>query len=312
MRQITITDFTGTTPADIWVCSEISGATCTSGNTGCEYIGEVSSFPHTFFVTGDTAEENFFIKIIDETNCLVCKDVYVIPTPTPTQTPSVTPTPTVTPNLSATPTITPSETPSVYYAYVIPEPQDATSLAELGEYMFLNDAMYFFGFGNSGIPNVNGYEGDLQRYISYSGFTGGGSKFKTDVSTLKSPIRLSSGVGYDEHGCMQQQYTFGSIEIDTTKVDPSIQYFYSIWVPDDAIPSWNNMAVNIGMGSPCSESVISDAIPSETLASLRVNVGSYGKIPPGVYRVLWLPLSATIPISLPLNRNIYFKGEYIL
>jgi len=295
MQQITITDFTGTTPADLWVCSEISGATCSSGSTGCYFVGTTSVFPYTFYVSGDTLDNNFFIKIIDGSGCVTCKTVFILETPTPTPTIPLTPTPTTT--MSITPT--PTETPSLYYAYVIPEPQDAVSQAELGSYMLSQGSQYFFGFGNSGLPNLNNYATEMDIYMSFSGFSGGGTKFKTDVSTLKSVVRTTAGYGYDTFNCIQQQYTFGTIKVDVTDIDPTETYFYSIWIPDSAIPSWVNMSVNIGLQGSCSKGFLSDTIPSPTLSSIPVTVGLNGKIPSGTYRVLWMPFSGLIPNKLP-------------
>jgi len=228
--------------------------------------------------------------------------------------PIITPSPQVTPTLTPTPTSTPSISPLPveYFAYIFPEPQDSSSLLSLGQYMYDTGASLFFGFGNSGPPDLYSYSNDLTVYASYSGFTlGGGSNFKVPVSTLKSTIRQSSGTGTDTFGCEQQQYTFGTMEIDTDDINVSLPYFYSIWIPTESIPiSWSNMKVMITR-EKCSQ-VINNTIPSPSLASIVVNVGSGSAIPEGSYRVLWMPYGGYITPELVTNYPIYFKGENLI
>lgn len=231
----------------------------------------------------------------------------------PSATPTTTQTPTQTPTIGLTPTITPSPTSGLYYAYLFAEPQDSTSLVSLGDYMSNNGALYFFGYGNSGVPNINNYSGDLDTYAHYSGFTlGGGSKFITPVSNLSSLIRTQSGVGPDTFNCETQQYTFGTIKVDETNVDTTETYFYSIWIPTDAIPiSWNNMTINIGRNE-CSQTVVSDTVPSPSLATQIITISSGAAIPAGTYRVFWMPFSGYITPELALSYPLYFKAENLI
>ena len=246
-------------------------------------------------------------------------------TETPTNTPTVTPTTTTTATQGTTPTQTPTntetptptQTPTVtptmteYLAYVFAEPQDSTSAFQLGEYMYNSGATNFFGFANSGVPSVTDYENNLIIYASYSGFTNGGSgNFITPVSSLNSIIRQLPSTGNDSYGCPQNQYTFGSIEITTSNVNPNIEYFYSVWVPLNGVGgSMSNMTVDISLGNACSGLIVDNTIPSPTLSAINVTIPSGSSIPSGIYRVLWMPINGLQPPGLPLTSSLYFKGD---
>ena len=233
---------------------------------------------------------------------------------TPSTTPTITPTNTPTTTTTQTPTITPSVTssPSPYFAYIFAEPQDATSSFDLGQYMYNSGATGFFGFSNSGVPPANAsYENNLIIYSKYSGFRLGGiGNFYTSPSSLKSIVREVSGTGNDSFGCPQNQYTFGTIEIKIGDVNPNENYFYSVWVPLNGVGgSLINMTVDIGIGNPCEGSIVSNTIPSPSLSAINVTLPSGCAIPEGTYRVLWMPVSGLQPPGLPLNNNLYFKGD---
>jgi len=253
-------------------------------------------------------------------------------TPTPTPTPSITPTNTSTP--SVTPTITPTNTPTqtntstptntptmtptpssaAFFAYVFAEPQDSTSLTDLGQYMLTSGSTLFFGYGNSGVPAVSAsYPVDLNYYARYSGFTiGGVNNFISPASSLKAPIRQLSGTGTDSFGCSQSQYTFGTIEIKTIDINPTIQYFYSIWIPLAGVGgSMTNMTVDAGTTS-CSSNLFSGAIPEPPQAGLdaaNVYIGSGAAIPSGAYRVLWINPNLVQPSTPPTNLSLFIKGN---
>ncbi len=234
------------------------------------------------------------------------------PTQTPTETPTQTPTPTVTIGLSPTPTMTPSATPSIYYAYIFPEPLDSTSQSELGQYLYDNGATWY-GYANSGgYPSGVDYASDMNRYVQYSGWTGGVGNFISNVSSLSSTIKQTSGTGTDTFGCIQSQYVFGTIEISTTDIDPDTQYSYSIWVPLNGVGgSMNNITVDIAQGSACGVEIGNGEIPDEINALINVTVPSGCAIPSGTYRVLWTPPILGYPAlsNLPINSSIFIKGN---
>lgn len=253
------------------------------------------------------------------------------PTPSPTQTPTVTPTnqtptatpthtatPTVTPTNTATPGVSPTQTPtntptpsgSGFVAYLFPEPQDSTSLIDLGQYMVDAGAVSFFGIGNSGVPAGATYASDLAIYAQYSGWTGSVGNFITNVTSFAGPIRQSSGSGVDTYGCTQNQYTFGSIPVNTSQVDPNVQYSYTVWVPLAGVGgTMNNMTIDVGFGSACSTSVINDGVPDATNALVNVVVPSGCAIPSGTYRVLWMNELYLEPSALPLSTTFWVKGD---
>jgi hypothetical protein len=232
-------------------------------------------------------------------------------TATPTNTPTNTATPNNTPNNSPTTTPTPTQTPTssqiLPSAYLIPEPLDSVSQNDLGQYMIDNGSMGYYGFGNSGIPSTVTYASDMAVYILYSGWTGSNGNFITNISNNSSFIRQASGSGTDSFGCTQNQYTFGTIEITTSEVNPSVQYSYSVWIPLNGVGgTLNNMTVDVGNGAACSNNIFNDYIPDSGLAGLSVNVPSGCQIPAGTYRVLW---NFILPATVPLGDTLYFKGD---
>lgn len=240
----------------------------------------------------------------------------ITPTPglSPSQTPTQTTTPTVTPTNTTTPTVTPTMTPSpssaAFNAYLFPEPQDSTSLNDLGQFMFDTGAVSFFGWGNSGTPAGPDYASDMAIYAKYSGWTGSAGNFITNVASLRGAIRQSSGSGVDIYGCPQNQYTFGSIQVDTTQVNPSVQYTYTVWIPLAGVGgTMTNMTVDVGFGSACSTSVINDGVPDVVNAGVNVVVPSGCAIPAGTYRVLWMNELYNQPNTTPLSTTFWVKGD---
>jgi len=233
------------------------------------------------------------------------------PTPTNTETPTNTPTntetPTNTPTNTPTLTQTPSQTTSLFKAYLFPEALDSTSQDSLGQFMYDNGADWY-GFVNSGtIPGSTNYESNMLIYIQYPGWTGSSGNFITSVANLTGNIRQSSGSGTDTFGCPQNQYTFGTIQVTTSNVNPNVQYDYSIWIPLAGVGNTlTNMTVDVGSSSPCTNNLFSDAIPDLGAASIDVDVPLGSILPAGTYRVLW---NFVVPATLPLGSSIYFKGD---
>jgi hypothetical protein len=252
-------------------------------------------------------------------------------TATPTNTPSITPTNTQTPtntaSNTATPTPTNTETPTntptntntptptnlPFRAYVFPEPQDATSQANLGLFMdtISSSSATYYGFGNTGgYPAGPGYADDLNWYVQYSGWTGSSGNFITNVELLSNSIRQASGSGTDSQGCSQNQYTFGSIGITTSNVNPNEQYVYSVWVPLAGVGgTFNNMTLDVGTGAACSTSIIDNGIPDSGDAAINVTVPSGCAIPAGTYRVLWMQELNLQPTTPPLGTTLWIKGD---
>jgi hypothetical protein len=275
---------------------------------GTIYLGP-QVFPFTYVSEYYIGRYDCYSATYDTIYSIVVGDE-PIPTPTPTVTPTATPvTQTPTPTPTITPTVTPS--PGIPRAYLFAEPQDSTSSTSLGEYMYNNGAINFFGYANGGVPSTSNYENDLIVYTQYSGFISGGQgNFITPISSLNSFIRSEPGSGLDSFGCPQNQYTFGSIQITTTTVNPNVEYFYSVWIPLSAVGgTMDNMTVDISIGSPCDGSIVKNSIPSPSLSAIDVNVPSGAAIPQGLYRVLWMPTNGLQPPKTPLINNLYFKGN---
>jgi hypothetical protein len=232
---------------------------------------------------------------------------------------------------SPNPTPTPTPTPTypynnLNYTYIVPEPQDATSLTDLGTYMANSGSTNFLGWGNGGVPSTTDYSNNLNVYIHYSGFTGGSGNFISNVGNLKSPSRQLSNEPpsplsfstysnvTDMFGCETVPF-FNTIEINITNINPNIQYFYTIWVPINKplSPSITNILVNIG-NAPCDSNILFGGIPDSVLFSQDVFVTSGAAIPEGYYRILWIDPSCLLPSSVlsSLNSSIYFRGNAII
>jgi hypothetical protein len=225
-------------------------------------------------------------------NYLTGNTLTYIPT-SPNPTPTVTPTPTYPYN-------------NLGYTYIVPEPQDATSLSDLSTYM-TSSGSTFLGWGNSGLPSTIGYSNNLDIYIRYSGFTGGSGNFISNVNNLKSSNNS------DSFGCPSIGI-FNTIEITPTDVNPNIQYFYTIWIPISVPfpPSVTNLLVNIGYGVSCTSSILNNGVPDSVLFSQDVFVTTGAPIPTGYYKVLWLDPSCLLPTSAPppeLGLPLYFKAS---
>ena len=171
----------------------------------------------------------------------------------------------------------------------------------------------WFGYWNTGGPPAQGagYSPYLDTYVHFSGWTTPVDGFLTPVTTFAGPIRQASGAGTDSFGCTQNQYTFGTISITTAQINPTFQYFYSIWIPLAGVGgTMTNMTVDAGYGAACSFNVLSDAIPDSSLSTQNVTVTAGAAIPAGVYRVLWLTAGAMEqPQTLPATNTLYIKGD---
>lgn len=237
-------------------------------------------------------------------------------TPTNTATPTITPTeglsPTPTPTLTTTPTkgLTPTPTPSPevqFRAYIFAEPQTFEDGSDLENYMVINNGKNWGGYQFYGVPSALDYSSTMDAYAHYPYWNSYIGNYLSPPTDLTSLIKQTSGASLDTFNCTQNQYTFGTIEIPKTNVNPNIKYFYSIWLQYSGLGgSFTNMRVNAGT-SPCSSDYFNGAIP-DNIASRNVTVTSGAAIPAGNYRVLWLQ-NLNLPISSTLINNIYIKGE---
>jgi len=292
-----------------------TGGTVNLGVHLIPYVVELDYYYGTYDLIFTALTQNCLVNF-DNPNPSPTPTKTATPTPTQTNTPTVTPTigltPTQTPTQTETPTNTPTTTPTPttppLFAYLVPEPQDLTSGTNLGQYLLDNGSNYFGYYNEQNAPsNLSTYSYDMNTYIHYPGWFGSDGNFITNISSLSSIIKQTSGPGIDSFGCPTSQNTFGTIEINSTKVNPNLQYNYTIWLPLDAlVESFTNMTVDIGQGSPCTSNVGNSLIPDSILSAQNVVVTSGSPIPPGIYRVLW---NFVLPASTPLQAPLYFKGD---
>ncbi len=229
------------------------------------------------------------------------------PTPTITSTPTTTPTKTSSP--TPTPTITPSPTQGLYYAYIFAEPQTSTDDATLLAYASANGAVQWWSFyGLSSPPNNSGgnYSNDLDVYVHQPSFVSGGGNFVTPV-TFSSLIAQTPGQVIN--GLPQNIYTYGSIQVSSTVVNSSIQYFYSIWIPLAGVGgAISDMTNDVGTLAG-SQDIYANIGTVTSLTALNVTVTSGAAIPAGTYRVLWVSPQYTLPGGTPLTGSLFFRGE---
>jgi hypothetical protein len=246
------------------------------------------------------------------------------PTPTNTETPTNTPTNTNTPSETATstPTNTPTQTNTPtntntptptnlpFSAYIFPEPQDSTSQVDIGLWTS-NAGGNYNGFTNNGGPAGGGtYAADMAIYVQYPGWSGSSGNFITNVGTIKNSIRQASGSGNDSQGCPQNQYTFGSVGITTTMVNPLERYVYTAWIPLAGVGgTFNNMTLDVGTGTACAVGIIDNGVPDPGNASINVTVPGGCVIPAGIYRVLWMNELYNQPTTPPLGATLWIKGD---
>jgi uncharacterized membrane protein len=219
----------------------------------------------------------------------------------------------------------PTPTPTVppIFGYVVPEPQDtggsSTSAYKLGSYMYyLSDGVtidtnvdwYGYSSGGWADPTNPYYSYMMDKYISYSGFTlGSDGNFMTPVSSFNGSLNQSSVVKTDGYGCSVNQYTFETITISTSNINPNEYYFYSVWIPLSGVGGvMDNMTIGVGyMSYPCSFDFL--LTPATTISSTDITVTSGAAIPAGVYRVLYCSSSMLLPPATPSTNNFYFKGD---
>ena len=266
---------------------------------------------------------NFLDGVVVNVDCTT-------PTPTPTQTMTPTPTQTVTPGLSPsqtptitptptqtgtsaltpTPTSTPTPTPSMaaFYAYIFAEPQNSTDDTDLLNFATTGGAIDWYSYYSATVPNNNSgsYSNDLDFYAHQPSFINGTGDF-VKPDDLKATIAQVNGLIIN--GLSQSIYTFGSIEVNSSIVTPSEQYFYTIWIPLNGVNgSLTDMTIDVGTNLGGDE-IYSNIGTIVGTTALNVNVTSGAAIPAGTYRVLWVSPQFILPILTPLSGSLYFRGD---
>jgi hypothetical protein len=236
----------------------------------------------------------------------------VTPGLSPSQTPTTTPTPTQTGTsaLTPTPTSTPTPTPTMaaFYAYIFAEPQNTTDDTDLLNFATTGGAIDWYSYYSATVPNNNSgsYSNDLDVYAHQPSFINGTGNF-VSPNDLKAPIAQVNGQIIN--GVSQSIYTFGSIEVNTSIVTASEQYFYTIWIPLNGVNgSLTNMTIDVGSNLGGSE-IYSDIGTIVGTTALNVTVTSGAAIPAGTYRVLWVSPQFILPILTPLSGSLYFRGD---
>ena len=232
------------------------------------------------------------------------------PTPTHTGTSGVTPTPT--PTNTETPTQTPTNTPTptmaAFYAYIFAEPQDSTDDTDLLNFATTGGAIDWYSYYSATVPNNNSgsYSNDLDVYAHQPSFINGTGNF-VKPDDLKAPIAQVNGQMIN--GLSQSIYTFGSIEVNSSMVTPSEEYFYTIWIPLNGVNgSLTDMTIDVGTNLGGDE-IYSNIGTVVGTTALNVNVTSGAAIPAGTYRVLWVSPQFILPILTPLSGSLYFRGD---
>jgi hypothetical protein len=233
-------------------------------------------------------------------------------TPTPTQTGTSGVTPTPTPTNTETPTQTPTNTPTptmaAFYAYIFAEPQDSTDDTDLLNFATTGGAIDWYSYYSATVPNNNSgsYSNDLDVYAHQPSFINGTGNF-VKPDDLKAPIAQVNGQIIN--GVSQSIYTFGSIEVNSSIVTPSEEYFYTIWLPLNGVNgSLTDMTIDVGTNLGGDE-IYSNIGTIVGTTALNVTVTSGAAIPAGTYRVLWVSPQFILPIVTPLSGSLYFRGD---
>jgi hypothetical protein len=230
------------------------------------------------------------------------------PTQTPTNTETPTQTPTNTPTNTGTPTPTPTPTMAAFYAYIFAEPQDSTDDTDLLNFATTGGAIDWYSYYSATVPNNNSgsYSNDLDVYAHQPSFINGTGNF-VKPDDLKAPIAQVNGQMIN--GLSQSIYTFGSIEVNSSMVTPSEEYFYTIWIPLNGVNgSLTDMTIDVGTNLGGDE-IYSNIGTIVGTTALNVNVTSGAAIPAGTYRVLWVSPQFILPILTPLSGSLYFRGD---
>jgi peptidoglycan hydrolase-like protein with peptidoglycan-binding domain len=146
----------------------------------------------------------------------------------------------------------------------------------------------------------------LDVYAHQPSFINGTGNF-IKPADLSAPIAQSNGQVIS--GVSQNIYTYGSIDVTTSEVNPNIQYFYSVWIPLAGVGgSITDMTNDVGTTLGGQE-ILADIGTVTTLTALNVTVTSGAAIPAGTYRVLWVYPQFILPVGTPLTGSLFFRGD---
>ncbi len=71
-----------------------------------------------------------------------------------------------------------------------------------------------------------------------------------NVVNFNGPLRQAAGSGTDSFGCPQDQYTFGTVEVALSEINPNVKYFYSIWGYGDNWLTYRTCNAEMGYRTP--------------------------------------------------------------
>jgi hypothetical protein len=194
-------------------------------------------------------------------------------------------------------------------AYIFAEPIDSGDDTTLYNYALANGAGEWWSWQSVlAPPNNSGgnYSNDLNVYAHQPSFISGTGNFITPVS-LSAAIAQTGGQVIN--GVAQNIYTYGTIQVNSTLIDSSLPYFYSIWLPLAGVGgALTDMTNDVGTTLGGND-VQNDIGTVTTLTALNVTVTSGAAIPAGTYRVLWVSPQFQLPIAPPLTGSLYFRGD---
>jgi hypothetical protein len=220
------------------------------------------------------------------------------PTPTNTITPTQTPTNTITPTQTPTTTATPTPTPTpAYFANLFIEPLSGSQ--DIGQWMY-DGSSNFFGFSNNSQPaqNQTQFNIDMNRYVDFNGWTNG-----LFPSIVRQSVPQNSG-GFDSFGHPIVAYNFITTEISQGTI-PSASWYTWI-IPLSLTNNQTQTAIDVNSDGDATSLI---TVLTERTISRHTFTYTGTTIPPGVYKVY-----TTFPNRLFVlnnNQSIYFRGNTV-
>jgi hypothetical protein len=191
--------------------------------------------------------------------------------------------------------MTPSSTPTALYAYLFIEP--STGSTSIGNYMFNNGAIEFFGFTNFTQPSAvpSEFNDELNLYVNYSGWTNG------ELPTIVTSIVPQSTGGVDSYGNPIVAYNFETVEIPIGTVDTNAWY---TWIIPTSLTNYQYQnEIDVSLSSP---NILTSVLTEPTI-SMNTFTYSGSTIAPVTYRVYSTYPSDTLLLD-NTTYDIYFRG----